>query len=417
MLHGKWLGPFLNQMGLYIDKRRKFIIFYFSNSLLAPLEIPYNEGMDDFLKVDKPVNHFEDLCQLVKELKASDLHIQVGSPPILRIAGIPKRTDLPAVTSEVLEGWVRDILSPEQYQTLTEKKNFDHGYSISNQGRMRINLFFQRGHLSLAARFVQTYIPTLEELYLPQVLQNIAELHDGLVIVAGVTGSGKSTSLASMIEYINQTKACHILTIEDPIEYLYKNKKAFINQREVGMDTPSFHDGLKYALREDPDIMMIGEMRDSETVEFGLSAAETGHLVFATIHSGSAPQTIGRMIDLFPPDQHFQIRQSLQFNLRAVVSQKLLPSIKEGVPRVPSVEVMIIDPTIRELIKKGEDIKIHNAIRAGAGIGMQDFNRSLLDLVKNEMISEEVALRVSPNAETLRMNLRGIFLDDEKAIF
>ncbi len=373
--------------------------------------------MSDFLKSETSIQHFEDLCRLVKKLKASDLHLQVGSPPILRIAGAPKRLDCPPVTPEMIEGWVREFLSPEQFDLLKKKRDFDHGYSVPGEGRMRINLFFQRGYLSLAGRFVQTYIPTMEELYLPKVLENIANLHDGMVILSGVTGSGKSTSLASMIEYINQNKACHILTIEDPIEYLYTNKKAFINQREVGIDTLSFHDGLKYALREDPDIMLIGEMRDSETVEFGLNAAETGHLVFATLHSGNAAQTIGRIIDLFPPEQHFQIRQSLQFNLRAVINQKLLPSIKEGVPRVPAVEVMIVDPTVRELIRKGEDIKIHNAIRAGAGLGMQDFNRSLLELMQKEMISEEVALRVSPNPETLRMNLRGIFLDDDKAIF
>ncbi|MBI1882606.1 MAG: PilT/PilU family type 4a pilus ATPase [Chlamydiae bacterium] len=373
--------------------------------------------MSDSIEFEKPIENFEDLFRFLNKLKASDLHLQVGSPPILRIAGVPKRLEMPAVTPEKMEFWARQILSPEKYALLLEKKDLDHGFFMSQEGRMRLNFFFQRGHLSLAGRLVQTKIPTLEELHLPPVLRNISEFHDGLVILAGVTGSGKSTTLASMIEHINQTRACHILTIEDPIEYLYQNKKAFINQREIGIDTKSFGECLKYALREDPDIILIGEMRDAETVQFGLNAAETGHLVFGTLHSGNAPQTIGRMIDLFPPDQHYQIRQSLQFNLRAVINQKLLPSTRKELQRVPAVEVMIVDATVRELIRQADDIKMHHAIRGGRTLGMQDFNHSLLELVKQELISQEVALRVSPNPESLRMNLKGIFLDDEKAIF
>lgn len=367
--------------------------------------------------LDTPPRTFRDLFDIVRKYKASDLHLQVDSQPIIRIAGVPRRLDADVITADVMDAWVREVLPPSKVEQLLDRKDLDFAYSVPREGRMRVNFFHQRGNISIAARMVQTEIPTLDELNLPKVLHNISEFHDGFVIVAGVTGSGKSTTLACMIEHINQTRPCHILTIEDPIEYLYTNKKAFINQREVGIDTGSFHDSLRYALREDPDVMLVGEMRDAETALYGLTAAETGHLVFATLHSGNAAQTIGRLIDLFPPDQHAQIRQSLQFNLKAVISQKLLPSIKPGVPRVPAVEVMISDPTIRELVKKGEDIKIHNAIRAGTVLGMQDFNRSILNLVQDGFISEELAFRVSPNPEALKMNLKGIFLDDEKAIF
>lgn len=369
------------------------------------------------VKSNRPIGDFVDLFLLVKDLKASDLHLQVGSPPILRIGGFPKRLEFEILTSQKIDGWVRQILPPDKYSLFMQRKDFDCAFSVPNEGRMRVNLYFQRGSIGLAGRLVQTRIPTIEELHLPPVLKTISEFHDGLVIVAGVTGSGKSTSLAAMIEHINQTRSCHILTIEDPIEYLYRNKYAFINQREVGIDTDSFKDSLRYALREDPDIMLIGEMRDPETIQYGLNAAETGHLVFGTLHSSNAASTIGRIIDLFPPDQHNQIRQALQFNLRSIICQKLLPGIKPGIPRVPAVEVMISDPTIRELIRKAEDVKIHNAVRAGSNIGMQDFNKSILYLVQNGFISEETALRISPNPEAFRMNMKGIFLDDEKAIF
>jgi twitching motility protein PilT len=373
--------------------------------------------IEETVKSDQPINEFRDLFLLVKRLHASDLHLQVGSPPILRIGGVPKRLEFETITPQRMDGWVRQILSLEKYELFMKHKDFDCAFSVPNEGRMRVNLYFQRGSVGLAGRLVQTRIPTVEELHLPPVLKTIADFHDGLVILAGVTGSGKSTSLAAMIEHINQTRSCHILTIEDPIEYLYRNKYSFINQREVGIDTDSFKDSLRYALREDPDIMLIGEMRDAETIQYGLNAAETGHLVFGTLHSSNAASTIGRIIDLFPPDQHNQIRQALQFNLRAIVCQKLLPCIKPGIPRVPAVEVMISDPTIRELIRKAEDVKIHNAVRAGSNIGMQDFNKSILHLVQNGFISEETALRISPNPEAFRMNMKGIFLDDEKAIF
>ncbi|MBI1871211.1 MAG: PilT/PilU family type 4a pilus ATPase [Chlamydiae bacterium] len=373
--------------------------------------------MNDTIVLDKPVKSFGDFFPLLLKLKASDLHLQVGSPPIFRIAGVPKKLGKELVTTEILKNWIREILPQEKYELLLKKRDMDHSYSVENYGRLRINLFFQRGHLSLAGRLVPTQVPSMEGLHLPEVLKNISELHDGLVIVAGVTGCGKSTTLAAMIEHINQTRNCHILTVEDPIEYLYTNKKALINQREIGIDTESFKEALKYALREDPNIILIGEMRDAETVQFGLNAAETGHLVFGTIHSSNSAQTIGRMIDLFPPDQHYQMRQALQFNLRSVISQKLLPCIKEGVQRVPAVEVMIVDATIRELIRQGQDLKIHNAIRGGTALGMQDYNQSLLGLVKEGLISQEVAIRVSPNPEAFRMNMKGIFLDDEKAIF
>ncbi|MDP3980248.1 MAG: PilT/PilU family type 4a pilus ATPase [Chlamydiota bacterium] len=353
----------------------------------------------------------------VKHNDASDLHLQVGSPPILRIHGTPQRLDSPPIQQSDMIRYSKEILPEEKCQVLLNKGEMDYSYSVPGEGRMRINFFMQRGSLGLAARMVKTEIPSFKELHLPDVLSTIAELEHGMIIVAGVTGTGKSTTLASVIEYINQRRACHVLTIEDPIEYHYQNKKAFINQREIGVDTNSFTDAIKYAMRQDPDVLLIGEMRDPETVYIALAAAETGHLVLTTVHSGNTATTIGRIIDMFPPEHHFQIRQALQLNLRAIICQKLLPGKKKELPRVPAVEVMINNQTTRELIRKKEDSKLTTAIKNGLDQGMQDFNYSLLQLIKEGLIETDTGIRVSPNPDALKMNLQGIFLDDEKAIY
>jgi twitching motility protein PilT len=236
----------------------------------------------------------------------------------------------------------------------------------------------------------------------------LCDFDQGMILLAGVTGSGKSTTIASMLDYINRREAVHILTLEDPIEFVFTEDKALINQREVGIDVKDFGIGMKHAVREDPDIILVGEMRDEETFMTAIHAAETGHLVFGTIHASSAPSTIGRILDLFPEDLHPAIRSAIAFNMKAIVAQKLLPSIKEGVGRVPTCEIMTFNPTIRKLILEGKDEKLADAIRIGEEEGMQDFTKSLKDLVDKELIDRPTAFQVAPNKEALKMRLKGI---------
>ncbi|MDP8217710.1 MAG: PilT/PilU family type 4a pilus ATPase [Candidatus Theseobacter exili] len=359
---------------------------------------------------------FSDLLLLMADHEASDLHLQIHSPPILRILGSLIRLDSPPLDNDKMEMFLKEILTDDEYHHFHNTGDLDVAVGVPGKGRVRINVFRQRGNTSLAARLVKSNIPTFEELNLPEILGNIADYNSGFVIVAGPTGSGKSTSLAAMIEHVNSMRDCHILTIEDPIEYLYANKKAYISQREVGIDVSTFARALKYAMREDPDIMLIGEMRDSETIEFGLAAAETGHLVFGTLHSSNASQTFGRVLDFFKADEQDMIRQGLYFNLRAIICQKLLPTV-DGKGRVPALEILINNSTVRELIQKKQDIKLPNAIMAGVNIGMQDFNSSLASLYHKGLITKDMALHVSSKPEALEMKLKGISLDDERAIF
>jgi twitching motility protein PilT len=341
--------------------------------------------------------------------EGSDLHLAAGTPPMMRLRNVIRQMDLPPLTPEDLERLVDPILSARSRSLLDEAGGADFAYILGKgEGRFRVNLFKQRGHFGLVARRVNTRIPTFEKLGLPPAMEKLCSYDQGMVIVAGVTGSGKSTTLAAMLDYINEREAVHILTIEDPIEYLFTNKKAVINQREVGIDVSDWSVALKHAVRQDPDVILVGEMRDRETFEAGLNAAETGHLVFCTIHASTAPSTIGRILDLFPADMHPAMRQSLAFNLKAVVCQKLLPSSKPGVQRVPANEIMIVNPTIRDLLIKGEDKKLPDAVRIGLIEGMLDFNESLRQLVARGDVSESAALEVSPNPDALKMALTGI---------
>lgn len=339
---------------------------------------------------------------------ASDLHLKVGAPPLLRIKGEIRPLDLPPLSPQEVKDLIYPIMREEQRVVFEDTGDMDFAYSLPGMGRFRINVFRQRGQVSVAIRRVQIRIPSFEELHLPPVMRDIASHHQGLVIVSGITGSGKSTTLAAMIQHINTTRRCHIVTIEDPIEYLFRDEKAFINQREIGIDVSSWSTALKYVVRQDPDVILIGEMRDTETFAAGLTAAETGHLVFGTLHSSTVAQTFGRILDLFPRDRHPLIRNSLAFNLRAIISQKLLPSIKEGVDRVPACEIMLVNATIRKLIREEEDEKIADAIRIGREEGMQDYTESLRQLVENELVDRQTALEVAPNPEALRMALKGI---------
>jgi twitching motility protein PilT len=345
----------------------------------------------------------------VMKHEASDLHLKVGQPPMMRLKNVIRRMDAPPITEERMKKLLYDILSPKHVKVLNDTGGADFAHVIGDdECRFRVNILKQRGFLGLVARRVNNKVPTFQNLYLPESIEKLCHFDQGMIILAGVTGSGKSTTIASMLDYINERESLHILTIEDPIEYLFKDKKSYINQREVGIDVKDWHIALKHAVREDPDIILVGEMRDRDTFEAGIHAAETGHLVFGTIHASSAASTLGRILDLFPADMHSAIRQALAFNLKAVVAQKLIPSIKPGVQRVPTNEIMIVNPTIRELIIKQEDKKIADAIRIGFLEGMLDFTESLRRLCEADLVAKEVAVEAAPNPEALKMALKGI---------
>src|SRR5437588_238125 len=349
------------------------------------------------------------LFRMVMKHEGSDLHMKVGLPPMMRLRNAIRHMEMKPVNSEEMERLLFPIMSPRSQKLLEDTGGADFAHIIGNdECRFRVNMLKQRGKWSLVARRVNTKVPTFEKLGLPQTIEKLCHYDQGMIILAGVTGSGKSTTIASMLDYINERERIHILTIEDPIEYLFVDKKAVINQREVGIDVSDWHIALKHAVREDPDVILVGEMRDRETFEAGLNAAETGHLVFGTIHASTAPSTVGRILDLFPADMHPAMRQSLAFNLKAIVCQKLLPSIKPGVQRVPTNEIMIMNPTVRELIVKAEDKKLPDAIRIGFLEGMLDFNESLRQLVERGDVDRATALEVAPNPEALKMAFKGI---------
>ena len=301
-------------------------------------------------------------------------------------------------------------MTEKQIAAFEQHSSIDFGYEFEGGWRVRINVYRQRGHTSAACRLVQRKIPTFEELHLPGSLRKIAEYHTGLVLVVGATGTGKSTTMAAMVQHVNQTRRCHILTVEDPIEFSYQDDKSFVNQREIGLDVGTWSDALKYAMREDPDVILIGEMRDPDTFQAGLTAAETGHLVMGSLHASDCSQVVGRIMEMFPQDKHTMVRQSLSANLRAVVSQQLMPSCKEGLHMVPAVEILIANSIVRNLIRRGEENKIPDVIRGGQQDGMQDLTQAIADLVQKDMVLRRVALERAPNKDRLNMALRGISL-------
>jgi len=342
------------------------------------------------------------------EQGASDCHLSAGEPPLIRIDGDLKKLESPPLSKEDVHTLVYDIMNDAQRKMFEQTHECDFSFELGQLARFRVNVFMQRKGEGAVFRTIPTKVLTLEELGMPPILKQLCDKEKGLILVTGPTGSGKSTTLAAMIDYLNSTFEGHILTVEDPIEFVHPSKKCLVNQRELGPHTHSFANALRAALREDPDVILVGEMRDRETFEAGLNAAETGHLVFGTVHSSTAPSTIGRILDLFPADMHPAMRQSLAFNLKAIVCQKLLPSIKPGVQRVPTNEIMIINPTIRELITKSEDKKLSDAIRIGFLEGMLDFTESLLRLVNTNLIDRATALEVAPTPEQLKMAFKGI---------
>jgi twitching motility protein PilT len=340
--------------------------------------------------------------------QASDLHLKVGQPPKLRIYGDLKSTTGETMTEERVEELVFEILSPEQKEFFLEHGTLDFAYEIKHQDRFRINIFRQRGAISLAARRVSSKVPPFESLHLPPVVQKVAEAGQGLVLVVGPTGCGKSTTIASMIEHINQIRSCHIVTIEDPIEYLFRDGKSIISQRAIGIDVKDFEEALKYMMRQDPDVVLIGEMRDAETVQAGMRAAETGHLVFATLHSANASQTIQRLLDLFPPNERDLVRQTMGLALKAIISQVLLPCIKENIDRIPAVEILIANTVVRKLISESRESDLPTVIKSSLNEGMQDFTYSLCEMIKDGSIDPKDAYLYAPNIEELKMALKGI---------
>ena len=352
----------------------------------------------------------DDLLKEVIQYKASDLHLSAGMPPILRIDGNLLKTKYPAFTPASIEEVLFPMLSNEQRRTLEQTWELDMSYGVSGLGRFRVNIYKNRGTYAAAFRTVVAHVPTFESLGLSDVVRKITNRPRGLILVTGPTGSGKSTTLAAMIDYINETRSEHILTIEDPIEFVHKSKKSVIHQRELGQDTRSFANALKSALREDPDIILVGEMRDIETISLAITAAETGHLVFGTLHTSSASQTIDRIIDVFPEGQQQQIRTQLGGCLEAVFAQTLLQRLqpdgtKKG--RVMAQEILVKNNAIANMIREGKSAQIYSAIQTGIAAGMQTLEFALSELYKQKLISAEDALTKSQRPEELK-RLSGI---------
>jgi twitching motility protein PilT len=325
----------------------------------------------------------------------------------MRLRGDIRRMEMRPLTQEDMERLLLPALSPRQRKILDEEGGVDFSYIIgADECRFRVSLFKQRSRLSLVARRVNNNIPSFKDLGLPDSIESLCNFAEGLVILAGVTGSGKSTTIASMLDYIAEREPLHILTVEDPIEFTFTDRKAYINQREIGLDVMDWHKALKDAVRQDPDVILVGELRDIETFEAAVHAAETGHLVFGTIHAASAATTINRILDLFPPEKHGAIRQALANNLKAVVAQKLIKGLKKG--RVPTNEIMIVNPIVRKLISEGSDSKLIDAIRMCFQEGMIDFTENLRQLVDRGDVDKATALEVAPDPEKLKMAFKGI---------
>jgi twitching motility protein PilT len=347
------------------------------------------------------VHSIDELLSSMDALGASDLHVAAGSPPVVRVHGdLHPMEDLPALTPEDTQQLLYRILSTEQQKRLEVDRQIDLSYAISGVARFRVNVFFQRGAVGAAFRLIPYKILTLEELRLPSSLHEMAQRPRGLVLVTGPTGSGKSTTLAALIDEINRNRAAHILTIEDPIEFLHRHRRCLVNQREIGTDARGFAEALRAALREDPDVILLGEMRDLETISTALTAAETGHLVFATLHTRGAASTIDRIIDVFPAEQQGQIRAMLSSSLEGVVTQTLLPTA-DGQGRIAALEILIPDYAVRNLIRQRKLEQIYTVMQTGTTRGMQTMEQALCDLVQRGTIATEIALDSSSYPDQL----------------
>jgi twitching motility protein PilT len=384
---------------------------------MATAQVPTSETFarkEVELEIDK-------LFRALVKLEGSDLHLKAGVPPFVRVNGSLRPLNRPPITDEEMSRLIYPMIEGDERRKriFQEEGGVDFAHTLmvdDKRWRFRVNVLQQMGHAGLVARRVNNWIPDFKTLHLPESLEDLCRLSQGMILLAGVTGSGKSTTIASMLDWINHNFRKHILTLEDPIEFTFTEDKCLVNQREIGLDVKDFGIGMKHAVREDPDVMLVGEMRDRETFETAIQAAETGHLVFGTIHASTAASTVGRILDLFPSAMHPAIRGALAFNMKAIIAQKLLPSIMPGVGRVPTIEIMTFSPTVRKIILDGADEKLIDAIRISRDDGMQDFTASLKELVQADMIDRPTAFEVAPNPEALKMALKGIEVRDSSML-
>lgn len=342
------------------------------------------------------------------KMGASDLHVKADAVPRMRTDGHLRQITGDPISEERVEEMVWEILSVDQKAFFMEHGAIDFAYDLDDKNRFRVNIFRQRGKISIAARHVSSDIPPFEKLYLPPSVERFAEYHQGMVLVTGSTGSGKSTTIASILNFINRKRSCHIITIEDPIEFIYEDAKSLVNQREIGIDCPSFSEALRGMMREDPDVILIGEIRDYTTLVAGLQAAETGHLVFGTLHSTDAYLTIQRIMDLTPQEERHSVRQAIVGNLNAILSQRLLPTVREEPKRVPAVEILLVNSVVRKLIREEREVDINSVIKSSYGEGMIDYTESLRQLVEKEFIDLKTAYTYASNPDELKMAIKGI---------
>lgn len=344
------------------------------------------------------------MTEISKEAKISDLHLTIGRPPIVRIDGKLQEWEEEKLTFGMLEEIKEELLNDEQKERLAKQGDLDFSYGIPGVCRFRVNAYYQRGSLAFALRSIPYHIMDIDELNLPEIIKTVSMRGSGLVLVTGPTGSGKSTTLASMIDYINKNRSYHILTLEDPIEYLHKHNESMVHQREIGTDTLTFASAIRVTLRQDPDVILVGELRDLETISLALEAAETGHLVFGTLHTNDAPQSIDRIIDVFPAEQHQQIRVQLSAVIEAIIAQRLVPKIGGG--RVASFEIMLGTPAVRNLIREGKTFQIHSTMQLGMKDGMRLMDQDLARLINAGQITVEEALKWVTDQTQLQRNIQ-----------
>jgi twitching motility protein PilT len=358
-----------------------------------------------------PLDHEPELNKYFKaaiKQQASDLHLKANQVPKMRLQGVLKNTNVEPFTQEKMEQMAYEIMSPAQKEYFIQNGSIDLPYELTETDRFRVNVFRQRGSISIAARRITSDIPQFDSLHLPPVIHKITEGHGGLILVVGPSGCGKTTTIASMVDYINSTQACHIVTIEDPIEYLHHDKKAMVSQREIGIDVVDYPQAISNLMRQDPDVVVIGEIHDRNTAAAALGAAETGHIVFGTLHSTNATQTIQRILDLFPPEERGAIRQTLSGALKAIISQVLMPCLKPGIKGVPGIEILLANSTVRKLIADGRENQLNTVIRSSTNEGMMDITESLRKLVEQDFIDIKIASEYAPNVDELKMALKGI---------
>jgi pilus retraction protein PilT len=353
----------------------------------------------------------EECLKEMVEHGASDLHLKAGCPPRIRVKGDVIHSKQPVISNDQLKDLAFSVINDYQKKLLETRRGVDFAFDFKDYGRYRGNIFYQMGKLSMVVRVIKMKIPSLQELHIPLIFQKICLNHRGLILVSGPTSSGKSTTVAALVQYINQQREAHIVTVEDPIEYVHKDDKSIINQREIGDDVLTFEDALRYVVRQDPDIIVIGEMRDAESFHSAIAASETGHLVISTLHARNIMQCFDRILGFFPAAQHEQVLVQLSFNIKAISSQRLIPKI-DNTGLVPAFEILCSTPSIDKLIRENRMEKIVQAVHGGGQDGMQTFNQALLQLYKKQLISKEESMMASDNPQQLDMNMKGIFLDE-----